>query len=333
MGKIENQRKNKIIKIVFAIAIILLIILGIILRGRSLINNDENKNRNEDVNIIYNNLKDALNGYYERIDKTTESGEKEKLLEELENYVINDINGYYYHYGTYNHLVTGSGYAYSKSEDVKDFRTIYIKDKDEVYIVPFSKQELEEKNINLENIETLDTNGIYKYKIIELKTSNKDGSYNASKSAKIKFQSYKVDENADSRFKNVEISYYTSDDKYNISGFFADLSEVEYDYSREMALKVQLKEYRDYYRDEEKSIAVEQNEKIEENIKEQEKQRIKNSIPQVGMSPSEVKQTKWGSPDRINKDTYSWGTTEQWVYNNYGYVYFRNGVVSSVSQR
>ena len=35
----------------------------------------------------------------------------------------------------------------------------------------------------------------------------------------------------------------------------------------------------------------------------------------------------------INKDTYSWGTTEQWVYNNKGYIYFKNGIVTSISER
>jgi len=59
----------------------------------------------------------------------------------------------------------------------------------------------------------------------------------------------------------------------------------------------------------------------------------KNKIPEIGMSPEEVKKTSWGSPDKINKDTYEWGTNEQWVYSKKGYVYFRDGVVSSVSER
>lgn len=75
--------------------------------------------------------------------------------------------------------------------------------------------------------------------------------------------------------------------------------------------------------------------KIEEAAKDskKEQERIKNSIPQIGMTSTQVRQCKWGNPDKINKDTYSWGTTEQWVYNKYGYVYFKNGIVSSVSER
>lgn len=58
-----------------------------------------------------------------------------------------------------------------------------------------------------------------------------------------------------------------------------------------------------------------------------------NKMPEIGMTAAEVKKTSWGSPDKINKDTYEWGTTEQWVYEKKGYVYFRDGVVSSVSER
>lgn len=58
-----------------------------------------------------------------------------------------------------------------------------------------------------------------------------------------------------------------------------------------------------------------------------------NKIPEIGMTAEEVKKTSWGNPDKINKDTYAWGTTEQWVYSNKGYVYFRDGIVSSISER
>ena len=58
-----------------------------------------------------------------------------------------------------------------------------------------------------------------------------------------------------------------------------------------------------------------------------------NKIPEIGMTAEEVKKTSWGNPDKINKDTYAWGTTEQWVYSSKGYVYFRDGIVSSISER
>lgn len=76
------------------------------------------------------------------------------------------------------------------------------------------------------------------------------------------------------------------------------------------------------------------NEKLaeEKEQKEQDK-KLSEKIPQIGMTKEEVKKTKWGSPDKVNKDTYSWGTKEQWVYDKKGYVYFENGVVTSVSER
>lgn len=62
-------------------------------------------------------------------------------------------------------------------------------------------------------------------------------------------------------------------------------------------------------------------------------EQLKKSIPRVGMTADEVRYTKWGNPDKINKNSYSWGTTEQWVYNDYGYVYISDGKVTSVSER
>ena len=51
------------------------------------------------------------------------------------------------------------------------------------------------------------------------------------------------------------------------------------------------------------------------------------------MTKKEVKMSKWGEPDKINTDTYEWGTKEQWVYNNYGYVYFEENKVTAIQER
>lgn len=60
---------------------------------------------------------------------------------------------------------------------------------------------------------------------------------------------------------------------------------------------------------------------------------LSNMMPQIGMTADQVRRSAWGSPDKINKDTYSWGVKEQWVYNDYGYVYLENGIVTSISER
>lgn len=50
----------------------------------------------------------------------------------------------------------------------------------------------------------------------------------------------------------------------------------------------------------------------------------------IGMTQTEVLQSSWGRPERINTSSYSWGTREQWVYGGRNYLYFRNGVLESV---
>ena len=59
-------------------------------------------------------------------------------------------------------------------------------------------------------------------------------------------------------------------------------------------------------------------------------EEIKN--PSVGMTADEVKQSTWGEPKKINKSTYSWGTSEQWCYSGYRYVYLDNGIVTSIQE-
>lgn len=54
--------------------------------------------------------------------------------------------------------------------------------------------------------------------------------------------------------------------------------------------------------------------------------------PRIGMTSEEVKKSTWGEPKKINKTTHSWGTNEQWCYDNYKYIYFDNGVVTAIQE-
>lgn len=54
--------------------------------------------------------------------------------------------------------------------------------------------------------------------------------------------------------------------------------------------------------------------------------------PKVGMTSEEVKKSTWGEPKKINKTTYSWGTSEQWCYSNYKYIYLDNGIVTAIQE-
>jgi len=50
----------------------------------------------------------------------------------------------------------------------------------------------------------------------------------------------------------------------------------------------------------------------------------------IGMSKQEVLDSNWGSPEDINKTTGSWGTHEQWCYGGRNYLYFENGILTSI---
>lgn len=55
--------------------------------------------------------------------------------------------------------------------------------------------------------------------------------------------------------------------------------------------------------------------------------------PTIGMTASDVLKTKWGTPQSINRTQSSTGSREQWVYGNGHYLYFRNGVLHSITTR
>lgn len=65
---------------------------------------------------------------------------------------------------------------------------------------------------------------------------------------------------------------------------------------------------------------------------EQFKKEFNRIPPAIGMTAEEVKNSTWGEPIKINKSTYSWGTSEQWVYSGYKYVYLDNGVVTAIQE-
>lgn len=56
------------------------------------------------------------------------------------------------------------------------------------------------------------------------------------------------------------------------------------------------------------------------------------SEPKIGMTSDEILKSTWGEPKKINKTTYSWGIAEQWVYSNYRYIYFENGIVTAIQE-
>lgn len=56
----------------------------------------------------------------------------------------------------------------------------------------------------------------------------------------------------------------------------------------------------------------------------------KRKDPTIGMNKSEVENSTWGEPEDINRTITAYGTREQWCYSNYRYIYFEDGIVTSI---
>lgn len=61
-----------------------------------------------------------------------------------------------------------------------------------------------------------------------------------------------------------------------------------------------------------------------------EAKRKRSQGVRLGMTPADVIASSWGKPDHINRTTNAYGTHEQWVYGSGNYLYFENGVLTSI---
>jgi hypothetical protein len=50
----------------------------------------------------------------------------------------------------------------------------------------------------------------------------------------------------------------------------------------------------------------------------------------IGMTRERVLESSWGRPEHINRTTNAFGEHEQWVYGGGNYLYFDNGVLTSI---
>jgi len=62
------------------------------------------------------------------------------------------------------------------------------------------------------------------------------------------------------------------------------------------------------------------------------KYREKFYDPEIGMTVEQVEKSQWGKPKDINKTTTKYGVHEQWVYYGRRYVYFEDGIVTSIQE-
>ncbi len=105
-----------------------------------------------------------------------------------------------------------------------------------------------------------------------------------------------------------------------------------------------IKEYEEaekYKSTEEYKIAMEKSKKeqiafekkLEKNRIEREKEKLKKKKSEgvsIGMTQEEVLQSSWGKPKDINKTITKYGVNEQWVYANYNYLYFEDGILVTI---
>jgi len=61
-----------------------------------------------------------------------------------------------------------------------------------------------------------------------------------------------------------------------------------------------------------------------------EKAKAKTEGVRIGMTQEQVRQSSWGNPKNINRTTGSYGTHEQWVYGGNNYLYFDNGILTTI---
>lgn len=81
---------------------------------------------------------------------------------------------------------------------------------------------------------------------------------------------------------------------------------------------------------EEKEAEEAKKAKEESEIEAKEKARKKQQGVKIGMSKQDVLDSSWGEPLKKNITTTKYGTYEQWVYENYNYLYFENDKLVSI---
>ena len=80
-----------------------------------------------------------------------------------------------------------------------------------------------------------------------------------------------------------------------------------------------------------KSLLVAENAKNSANFDKTIKAQKKKEGVSIGMSKQDALDSSWGKPERVNTTTNSYGVREQWVYRGGGYLYFKDGVLDSIS--
>ncbi|WP_219834778.1 hypothetical protein [Paenibacillus sp. R14(2021)] len=54
--------------------------------------------------------------------------------------------------------------------------------------------------------------------------------------------------------------------------------------------------------------------------------------PEIGMTKDQVEKSRWGKPEDVNTTITKYGVHEQWVYYRDKYIYFEDGIVTSIQE-
>lgn len=243
----------------------------------------------------------------------TENASLNKAIGDAEiAYMFSDgnLNGTYYFSKIVKDRYEEEDFGKETGDEVSYKIVVYAVSGDEIYIVPAEDAPADMKDIpNLSNVSE------YKYKA-------------------------KWDRDSDAFYPIVTdymgVSLVRNSDDYEVSircyEYGCDFSIYNYLPQQLDANGESIWPYsQDYYSNQSDSQEMAQIEYDKYIAEKEEEEELSKSTPKIGMTKNQVTKTSWGTPDKKNIDTYSWGTKEQWVYRSKGYVYFENGVVTSVS--
>ncbi|KGE16617.1 hypothetical protein [Paenibacillus wynnii] len=110
--------------------------------------------------------------------------------------------------------------------------------------------------------------------------------------------------------------YYLNEIPINYNGKLSDLI-----LKQKLQLKTKEEWAKDYINQRKYKSVKSSNEKEAESLL---------TSPSIGMSANELLNSKWGKPKDINKTITEYGTSEQWVYSDYRYVYLEDGIVTAI---
>ncbi|OPY59456.1 MAG: hypothetical protein A4E55_00226 [Pelotomaculum sp. PtaU1.Bin035] len=102
------------------------------------------------------------------------------------------------------------------------------------------------------------------------------------------------------------------------------LNEISTDYSGLFAQDIN-----NFRNDIEKQLQSLQT-RLAESKKKTESVSSKTQGVRIGMTQQEVLNSSWGKPKSVNKTTTQYGIHEQWVYGNNNYLYFEDGILTTI---